>query len=319
MVSKLLSFARREPHEILPLNVNDIINDSVKLLEGVLDKRIGLKINLGNIPFTEGDPNQIEQVIMNLIVNAKDAMPDGGLITIRTGVSEAGGEQSDAPSYIEPGKYVVLTVSDTGCGIPKEILNRIFDPFFTTKEKGKGTGLGLATVYGIVKEHKGYISVQSEVEKGTSFDIYLPISGKIIHKVDKSRVISVAGNENILLIDDDKDVLNLMKDILETHGYTVMPVNNSLTAIDIFKNHAIRIQLVITDIVMPLMEGNELIKVLKDIKPDIKIVVVSGYSDEKVNKDRLIDAFVRKPFEGTELLSTVRRILDTGIRRLPLY
>lgn len=319
MVSKLLSFARREPHEILPLNVNDVINDSVKLLEGVLDKRIGLKINLGNIPFIEGDPNQIEQVIMNLIVNAKDAMPDGGLITVKTSVTEIGREQSDAPSYIEPGKYVVLTVSDTGCGIPKEILNKIFDPFFTTKEKGKGTGLGLATVYGIVKEHKGYISVQSEVDKGTSFDIYLPITGKIIHKVDKSRVISVEGNENILLIDDDKDVLNLIKDILETHGYTVMPVNNSLTAIDIFKNHATRIQLVITDIVMPLMEGNELIKVLKDIKPDIKIIVVSGYSDEKVNKNRLIDAFVRKPFEGVELLSTVRRILDTGIRRLPLY
>jgi CheY-like chemotaxis protein len=320
MVSKLLSFARRESHEVLPLNLNDIINDSVKLLEGVLDKRIGLKINLSdNIPIIEGDPNQLEQVIMNLMVNARDAMPDGGLITINTKLGDVGGDRRDLPAYIVPGRYAVLTVADTGCGIAKEVINRIFDPFFTTKEKGKGTGLGLATVYGIVKDHKGYISVQSEVGQGTSFDIYLPASGKIARKFAKPQIASVEGNENILLVDDDKDVLNLVKDILENHGYNVMPVDNSLNAVDIFRNRADKIQLVITDIVMPLMEGNELIKILREIKPDIKIVVISGYSDETINKDSGIDAFLKKPFEGNELLSTIRRILDRGIRSLPLY
>ena len=129
----------------------------------------------------EGDPNQLEQVIMNLMVNARDAMPDGGLITVRTTVREIGNSSIDMPSGITPGRYIELSVSDTGCGIPKGIINRIFDPFFTTKEKGKGTGLGLATVYGIVKDHKGYIAVQSEEGKGTSFTIYLPVTGKVIH------------------------------------------------------------------------------------------------------------------------------------------
>jgi CheY-like chemotaxis protein len=201
----------------------------------------------------------------------------------------------------------------------QEVINGIFDPFFTTKEKGKGTGLGLATVYGIVKDHKGYISVQSEVGQGTSFDIYLPASGKIAKKFAKPQIASVEGNENILLVDDDKDVLNLVKDILENHGYNVMPVDNSLNAVEIFRKHADKTQLVITDIVMPLMEGNELIKIFKEIKPDIKIVVISGYSNETINKDSGIDAFLKKPFEGSELLLTIRRILDRGIRSLPLY
>ena len=319
MVSKLLSFARREPHEVLPLNLNDVINDSVKLIEGVLDKKIGLKVDLNsNIPVIEGDPNQLEQVMMNLMVNARDAMPDGGLITIKTRLIEVGGNRHNLPDYVAPGRYVVLTISDTGSGIPKPVIDRIFDPFFTTKEKGKGTGLGLASVYGIVKDHKGYISVQSEIDKGTSFDVYLPASGKTAHKIAKPQIISVEGNENILLIDDDREVLNLIKDVLETHGYHVMPASNSLSAIDVFKDNADKIQLVITDIVMPLMEGNELITILKDIKPSIKTVVISGYSDEAINKGD-IDFFLKKPFEGIELLRTVRRILDRGIRKLPLY
>ncbi len=214
-----------------------------------------------------------------------------------------------------------MSVSDTGCGIPAEIRDRIFDPFFTTKEKGKGTGLGLATVYGIVKDHKGYISVQSEVGKGTNFDIYLPVSEKIVPQFIKPRNHAVEGNESILLIDDDKDVLNLIRDILESHGYSVMPLNNPLTALDVFRNQAGTIQLVITDIMMPLMEGSELIRNLRKVKPDIKIIAISGYTETNIvnNEEIRADAFIRKPFERIELLSTVRRLLDTGIRHLPLY
>jgi len=320
MVSKLLSFARRDAHEVLPLNLNDVITDSVKLFEGVLNKRIGLKVDLsGNISPIEGDPNQLEQVIMNLMVNARDAMPDGGLMTVRTAVAELGKSDLDIPADIEPGKYVMLSVSDTGSGIPKEIMGRIFDPFFTTKEKGKGTGLGLATVYGIVKDHKGYISVRSEVGKGTSFDIYLPSSSKTAFRISPPQSFAVEGNENILVIDDDREVLNFIRDILESHGYTVMPANNPLTAVDTFKNLAARIQLVITDVMMPLMEGTELIKNLRTIKPNTKIVVVSGYSNDTIQKEKMADAFIKKPFEGIELLSTVRKLLDTETRRSPLY
>jgi PAS domain S-box-containing protein len=320
MVSKLLSFARREAHEVFPLNINDIINDSVKLFEGVLNKRIGLKVDLHNaIPTIEGDPNQLEQVIMNLMVNARDAMPDGGLISIMTDVREIGNIAIDMPSGIVPGRYIELTVTDTGCGIPKGVLNRIFDPFFTTKEKGKGTGLGLATVYGIVKDHKGYISVQSEEGKGASFSLFFPVAGKVIRHAAETRQLVVDGNENILVADDDRDVLNFIKDILEAHGYKVIPVNNPLTAVDTFRSLSGRIHLVITDIVMPLMAGDVLIKTLRELKPDIKIIVVSGFSDEAVQREKLADIFIKKPFESIELLTAVRQLLDAGIRQSPLY
>jgi two-component system cell cycle sensor histidine kinase/response regulator CckA len=320
LVSKLLSFARRDTFEIIPLNLNDIINETL-LFEGVLGKKIRIKTNLSDtIPTVEGDRNQLEQVIMNLVVNARDAMPDGGLITITTNTTEVKKGVVDIPSYIIPGEYVLLTVSDTGSGIPGEIINRVFDPFFTTKERGKGTGLGLATIYGIINDHKGYITVQSEVGKGTSFHIYLPVSGKPVHKSRKPEPVSVKGNETILVVDDEEDVLDYIKDILETCGYKVMPTNNPLFAIDIFKELAEEIHLVITDNIMPLMEGKELIKNLKAIKPNIKIVAVSGYSEDGMPKDKdTIDAFIKKPFEGSHLLSTVRSILDTGIRNSPLY
>ena len=319
LVSKLLSFARRDTFEIVPLNLNDVINETL-LFEDVLGKKIRINADLQvNIPTIEGDRNQLEQVIMNLIVNARDAMPDGGLITIKTSGIETA-EQHDLPAYIMPGRYVLLTVSDTGCGIPKEITNRVFEPFFTTKERGKGTGLGLATVYGIVKDHKGYITVQSGAGKGSAFDIYLPVSGKPVYETIKPQLFSVEGHENILVVDDEEDVLDYIKDILENHGYKVMSTINPLFAIDIFKELSGEIELVITDNIMPLMEGKELIKNLKAIKPDIRIVAVSGYSDDGIPKDKaMIDAFIKKPFEGSHLLSTVRSILDTGIRNLPPY
>lgn len=317
MVSKLLSFARKDTHEILPMNLHDVINDSLKLFEGVLDKRIGLKVLLcDETTIIEGDPNQLEQVIMNFMVNARDAMPNGGLITIKTDIVEFTATMKNVPDYITPGQYVSMTVTDTGFGIPREIINRIFDPFFTTKEKGKGTGLGLATVYGIIKDHKGYISVQSEEGNGTSFEVYLPLSKKTVQRVSRVQALSLEGYENILVVDDDKDVLNLIKDVLDTHGYQVMAAKNALAATDIFKHHSDKIQLVITDLVMPLMGGQDLIKELRNIKRDIKIIVISGYSDEKIQNKKMVDLFIGKPFEANHLLRAVRQLLDTGKKRL---
>lgn len=193
MIAQMLKFARREPHEVLTLNLHDVINDTVKLFEGASNKKIKLSVNLDkDTHIIKGDPNQIEQVIMNLLVNAKDAMPDGGLITISTRFLNYEDDRLPIPipPYIAPGRYVVLSVTDTGCGIPQEVMNNIFDPFFTTKNRGKGTGLGLATVYGIVKDHKGYIHVHSDIAKGTTFDIYLPaIEGGV-------KKFSMKGNRN---------------------------------------------------------------------------------------------------------------------------
>jgi PAS domain S-box-containing protein len=317
MVSKLLSFARKDTHEILPMNLHDVINDSLKLFEGVLDKRIGMKVLLcDEAPIIEGDPNQLEQVIMNFMVNARDAMPNGGLITIKTDIVEFTATMKNVPDYITPGQYVSMTVTDTGSGIPREIINRIFDPFFTTKEKGKGTGLGLATVYGIVKDHRGYISVQSEEGNGTSFEVFLPLSKKTVQRVSRVQALSLEGSENILVVDDDKDVLNLIRDVLDTHGYKVMPAKNALVATDIFKHHSDKIQLVITDLVMPLMGGQDLVKELRNIKRDIKIIVISGYSDEKIKDKKMVDLFIGKPFEANQLLRAVRQLLDTGKKKL---
>jgi len=188
MVSQMLRFARREAHEVLPLNLHDAIHDAIKIFEGAAPKNIRLLLNLdASVPMLSGDPNQMEQIVMNLLVNASDAMPEGGVITISTRLLDIEAERSKMPFFILPGRYVVLSVSDTGTGIPQESLIKIFDPFFTTKEKGKGTGLGLATVYGIVKDHKGYIDVQTEIEKGTTFYIYFPAIERTAKQAAKLR------------------------------------------------------------------------------------------------------------------------------------
>jgi PAS domain S-box-containing protein len=311
LVSKLLSFARRDTFEINPLNLNEMITEGL-LFEGVLGKKIKLETELSdNLPTVEGDRNQLEQVIMNLIVNARDAMPDGGVINITSDTILVTEDHSDIPAYIKPGHYVILTVSDTGSGITKNIINRVFEPFFTTKERGKGTGLGLATVYGIVKDHKGYITVQSEVDKRTTFYVYLPVSGKPVHETIVTEPVDIYGHENILVVEDEDDVLDYIKDSLETYGYQAIATNNPLEAIDLFKELADEVDLVITDIIMPQMEGKELIMHLREIKKDIKIIAISGYSDEPIRKESmLIDAFIKKPFEGSHLLSTARYILD---------
>lgn len=316
MVTKLLSFARKGSFEMQPLSLNDVINDTTELIEKMMaNKKIDIKIEIDNsIPAINGDSNQLEQVIMNLILNASDAMPDGGAITIKTSFANLGDEATRIHSLLSPGRYVVLTISDTGKGIPDEIKSRIFDPFFTTKGPGKGTGLGLAMVYGIVKEHRGVINVESQVGRGTTFDIYIPASDRVVHRVEKVAIYPIAGRENILVVDDEPDVLNFIKETLGRQGYKVLITDNPVYALDIFKQISENIDLVITDIVMPLVNGRELIRHFKIIKPRVKIIAISGYDASMTGRrDKEIDAFIRKPFEGIYLLSTVRRVLDTGI------
>ncbi|HMK50301.1 MAG TPA: ATP-binding protein, partial [Thermodesulfovibrionales bacterium] len=311
MVSSLLDFTRHARSKMAPLNMNEVVRESMRLVEGFLDPRINLKMFLDPAtPLVDGDDNRLEQVIMNVISNARDAMPDGGTITVRTAEVEAGNEKRDMQVCVPRGKYALLKISDTGCGIPQHMISKVFDPFFTTKEKGKGTGLGLAMVYGIIRDHNGHIAVQSEVGKGTCLDIYLPASIQNESEDEEPELVSLKGQENILLVDDDEDVLDFVRDILETNGYTVLSVNNPVSAVDLFDELSGKIPLMITDSVMPLMDGSELAARLKRISPSVKVVVISGFGGRDLKRDDgLIDAFLKKPFEVTDLLLTIRRLL----------
>jgi PAS domain S-box-containing protein len=316
MVSKLLSFSRKSAYEAVPTNINDIVKDVVGLIETTLSKRnMEVEIRLeGNIQLINCNVNQIEQVILNLIINASDAIENKGKITIRTSLLELK-DKMTARLYplLKSERYVILSISDTGRGIPNEIKGKIFDPFFTTKEPGKGTGLGLAMVYGIIKEHNGIIDVKTQVGKGTTFEIYLPVFEEFpIHSRDEEPPIELmSGRENILVVDDESSILSFIKTTLEKQGYRVFATDNPIYAIEIFKQTADDIDIVITDVVMPLIDGRKLIKQIKTVKPSVWVIEISthdNYGEDKTNRNS--DAFLSKPFNGTQLLSAVRKVME---------
>jgi CheY-like chemotaxis protein len=320
MISKLLGFARKSKFERTPINLNDVVYETIKLLEQVIDKSINLSVELDNrLPLIQGDVNQIEQVIMNFIVNARDAMPKtGGRIVIRTQSRSVVKGMPDVPPYVPPGEYVQISVSDNGTGIPEDIVNKIFEPFFTTKEQGKGTGLGLSMVYGAIKDHEGYLSVQSTLGVGSVFTVYLPVAASTA--VARSKVASLkqaGGKETLLVVDDEQDILDIMRESLENQGYKVFATSDSTVAMDIYRRIFNEVALVISDIAMPGIDGKELIRQIKGVNPDVKILAVSGYSRYVAGNDEIkeIDGFLQKPFESYYLLSVVRRILDTKSRK----
>jgi len=310
LVSKLLNFARRKEMEIVPFDLNRVVEDTLTMVSRMIPKNVAVKKELSE-PLTsiEGDVSQIEQVLLNLILNAVDAMPEGGEITIRT-------QEISLPDrrrylvHLPPGRYVHLSVADTGVGIPQEHLPHIFEPFYTTKERGKGTGLGLAMVYGIVKEHKGEITVESKVGEGTVFDIYLPVSEKKAISMSEEgevRVPPPVEGRRILVIDDEVAVLKLIKEILERSGYEVVATADPLQGVETLERERHGIDLLITDMIMPKMDGGKVAKRAKEINPQIKVIAITGYRDEI--EDVPVDGFLRKPFETGKLLSMVRDVL----------
>jgi PAS domain S-box-containing protein len=320
MISKLLGFARKSKYERTPINLNDVVYETIKLLEQVIDKSINLSVELDNrLPLIQGDVNQMEQVIMNFIVNARDAMPKtGGRIVIRTQSRLVVKGMTDVPPYVPPGEYVQISVSDNGTGIPEEIVHKIFEPFFTTKEQGKGTGLGLSMVYGAIKDHEGYLSVQSTLGVGSVFTVYLPAAARTA--VDGSKAVSLkqtTGKETLLVVDDEQDILDIMRDSLESQGYKVFATSDSSIAMDLYRRIFDEVALVISDIAMPGIDGRELIRQIKGVNPEVKILAVSGYSRYVAGKDEIkdIDGFLQKPFESYYLLSVVRRILDSKSKK----
>jgi CheY-like chemotaxis protein len=262
---------------------------------------------------TRADAGQLEQVLMNLVVNAKDAMPTGGRLTIQTQNTVVDESHRLRQQFIRPGGYVMLSVSDTGMGMDKETQSRIFEPFFTTKEKGKGTGLGLSTVYGIVKQSGGYVIVQSEHGRGSSFHIYLPKAQGVAEKhAPPVTDAALGGTETILLVEDEESVRQLVRDTLVAKGYQVLEAEGGEAGLELSAAHTGKIDLVITDVVMPGIGGRELVKQLSNSRPDTKVLYLSGYTEDAIVSDGSIEsgtAFLQKPFSLQHLSRKVREVL----------
>jgi len=318
LTSQLLAFSRRQVQELRVVNLNEMVAELDKMLRRLIAEDIELVTKLSpDLGRVKVDITQMEQVLMNLVVNARDAMSGGGKLTIET--SEAQLEETyGAAKNVEvpPGHYVMLAVTDTGTGMDKETQSQIFEPFFTTKEKSKGTGLGLSTVYGIVKQSGGYIWVYSEPGQGTTFKIYLPLVEEEATREASSRpAADLRGSETILVVEDDEPVRKVAVRILQRHGYQVLEAGNGGDALLLCEQHDGPIHLTLTDIVMPQMSGRELAKRLAAVRPEMRVIFSSGYTDNAVAHHGVLDegtVFLQKPFSSDALVRKVREILDKG-------
>lgn len=315
LTRQLLAFSRKQVMEIEVINLNDLVNNILKMLKRLIGEKIEirtlLKAALGNI---KADQGQIEQVLMNLIVNARDAMPAGGTVYVETDAVELDKEYCRAHAEVTPGSYILLSVTDTGTGIPPEIIENIFDPFFTTKKKGEGTGLGLATVYGIIKQLKGHIYVYSEVSCGTTFKIYFPEEQEsVAAPLIQQKNVLQPGTETILIVDDEKSILMLSRDTLQPSGYTVFTANFPKDAVEIAQRPGLAIDMLLTDVIMPDMNGRELAGVIESLQPGIKVLFMSGYTDNIIAQEGILEPgfnFIPKPLVPTLLTAKIRSILD---------
>jgi PAS domain S-box-containing protein len=311
LTSQLLGYARKGRYELKPLDLNEWVA-SVSETFGRTKKNIVIHLDLARDLYAcEADQGQIEQVLMSLFINAADAMPDGGDLFLKT--TNANAQDIKAKLYTPTrGDYILLAVSDTGVGMDSKILDRIFDPFFTTKGLGRGTGLGLASTYGIVKGHGGYIEVESEKGRGSTFKVYLPASGKLAPKEATPSAPVSKSNGTVLFVDDEEAILEVGEKVLKVLGYRVLIARDGAEAIDIFSKNRHSIDLVLLDMVMPRMGGGEVYDQLKAISPDVKVLLSSGYSiDGEASKimARGCRGFIQKPFDMTQLSQTIMTVL----------
>jgi two-component system cell cycle sensor histidine kinase/response regulator CckA len=313
LTRSLLAFSRQQPISLAPLNVNERVKSIEKLLKRLITEDIELRISLafGNI-VVMADPTQIDQIFFNLATNARDAMPRGGVLTIETGFVEIDEPSARRHGFRGPGPYALIAVSDTGTGMEKATMEKIFEPFFTTKEAGRGTGLGLATVYGIVKQHNGNITVHSEPDKGTAFHIYLPVTNVHVRDEIDHKPAPLGGNETILIAEDNSDVRFFMKETLKQHGYTTVEAVDGEDAVNKFLGHG-HIDLLVVDSVMPKRNGREVYEEIRKADPHVKVLFTSGYTKDVV-LDKGIEekefAFLPKPIWPSVLLAKVREMLD---------
>jgi len=317
LTQQLLAFGRKQVLQLKVLDLNSVVANMEDMLQRLIGEDIDLATALDpSLGRVKADPGRIEQVIMNLAVNARDAMPQGGKLTIKTMNVVLDDEYAHHHVEVEPGRHVMLAVSDAGIGMDEEIRSHLFEPFFTTKEDGKGTGLGLSTVYGIVKQSNGHISVHSEPERGTTFEIYLPRTDEDADQIPQelASVERERGSETILLVEDDDAVRNLVLRILTSSDYTVLEARNGEEAIQVCQQHEGPLHLLLTDVVLPGgMSGLQIAERLAPLHPEARVLYMSGYTDDAIGRHGVLEpgiAFLEKPFAPTTLVRKVRLVLD---------
>lgn len=317
LTKSILAFSRKQILDKKPVDLNEIIRKLEKILKRIIGEDINVSITLSKSEITIlADSGQLEQVLMNLATNARDAMPKGGLLSIETSVRELDNSFIKEHGYGTEGKFAVMTVSDSGMGMDKETRKRIFEPFFTTKEVGKGTGLGLAMVYGTIKQHDGYINVYSELEKGTTFRIYLPVIAATAVSKDKKAPeaeLPEKGGETILLAEDDKQLREFFTLVLKNFGYTAIVANDGEDAVKKFMENKDKVQLLLFDLVMPKKSGKEAYDEIRAMKPDVKIIFSSGYAPDIILQEGLIEdglSIISKPVSPVDLLRKIRSVLN---------
>jgi PAS domain S-box-containing protein len=314
LTHRLLAFSRKQVLQMQVVNLNANLESMVKMMSRMVREDISLELHTdSSIAAIMADAVQIEQVVMNLIVNARDSMPNGGKLIIETANAYLDDDFVVRHENVQRGAYVLLSVSDTGIGMNKKVQERIFEPFFTTKGIGEGTGLGLATVYGIVKQHNGYIYVYSEVGKGTTFKIYLPVSAeKKDEQLEKVQECMIGGEETILVVDDDPSIRSLIKDILQPLGYELFFADDGDEALKIIRKKG-PVDMVMTDVIMPNMNGRQLADIVLRDYPGVKIIFMSGYTDETITQQGVLtagDILIQKPLSPAKLTKRLREILD---------
>jgi two-component system cell cycle sensor histidine kinase/response regulator CckA len=323
LTRQLLAFSRKQMLAPKVLSIQSVVTEMEKILRRLIGEDVQLETSsVADLGLVKADRSQIEQVILNLAVNARDAMPEGGRLTIETANVDLDESFSHSSVMLSPGPYVMLAVTDNGCGMDVETQAHIFEPFFTTKEKGKGTGLGLATVYGIVKQSGGYVWVYSEPGRGTSFKVYLPRVWDEPTTPGRDRRIEgqrlPQGTETVLLVEDEKGVRELAREYLEMTGYTVIEAENGHTALELAALHSGPIHLLMTDVVMPGISGRELSERVKAIRPEIRVLFMSGYTDQAVVHHGILETdavLLQKPFTVAALAAKLRDILNLEVAR----
>jgi CheY-like chemotaxis protein len=316
LARQLLTFSRRSVLEAKTLDLNQLVGNLLRMLGPLIGEHIELKFaQYHGLPKVEADPGMMEQVLMNLAINARDAMPKGGSLTINLEPVWVHAERMSGKAQASPGQYVILSVADTGCGMDAATQARLFEPFFTTKEVGQGTGLGLATVYGIVTQHKGWIEVESGVGKGTTFRVFLPATtGRTSQPSQTDMAAEVRGSETILLVEDQEPLQKAVARGLRSLGYRVLAANNGQAAMTLWREQAQQIDLLFSDMIMPEgLSGLDLAEEFQKAKPNLKVIISSGYHTDLGDHERPIArrvVYLGKPYEMGSLSKTIRECLD---------
>jgi PAS domain S-box-containing protein len=313
LTKQLLAFSRRQPLRPVSIDLNHLARSLMKLLRRLLPESIRIDFIAGHdLASVNADPSQLEQVLVNLCVNARDAMERGGQLTIETENVLVNGRYRETHPWAKPGRYVLLSITDTGAGMTPEVQERAFEPFFTTKSAPQGTGLGLATVYGIVRQHDGMIQIYSEVGEGTTFKIYLPAAARLATEVgDEIEALAPEGHETILLAEDEEAVRRAVVQILQGAGYRTLAAANGLEAVQLLREQVEPVHLVLLDVVMPGLGGPETWERIRGMRPGLRVMFTSGYADDRFLRRLPPDAeIVEKPFRTEQLLRRIRKMLD---------